>query len=99
MFGFAKKLVNSIESQLSYDGSSDHNSRVDESRQGLRIQSVKPNSIGSDHGFESWFDFIVGLNGTDICAYLQLNTETVLKSSYSIMNIHCICTLFLMFVT
>lgn len=76
MFGFAKKLVNSIESQLSYDGSSDHNSRVDESRQGLRIQSVKPNSIGSDHGFESWFDFIVGLNGTDICAYLQLNTET-----------------------
>lgn len=75
MFGFAKKLVSSIESQLTFDDS-ENGPRFDESRQGLRVLSVKPNSIGSNHGFESWFDFIVALNGTDICAYLEMNTET-----------------------
>lgn len=86
MFGFAKKLVNSIESQLSYESSSDSSSRVDESRQGLRILSVKPNSIGANHGLESWFDFIVGMNGTDICAYLQMNTETGQVSYDNMLN-------------
>lgn len=74
MFGFAKKLVSSIESQLSIDISNNSSSNIDESRYGLRILSVKPNSIGSTHGFESWFDFIVALNGMDINAFLEINT-------------------------
>lgn len=78
MFGFAKKLVSSIESQLSTDlsGTSSQHLNVDESRQALRVVSVKNDSIASHHGFESWFDFIVALNGTDIRAYLEINTET-----------------------
>lgn len=75
MFGFAKKLVNSIESQLTSD-TSQGNAQIDESRQGLRILSVKQESIGYSHGLESWFDFIVGLNGTDINAYLERNTSS-----------------------
>lgn len=73
MFGFAKKIVSTIESQLT---ATQDDSKIDESRQGLRILSVKKNSIGSKHGFESWFDFIVALNGTDICAYLDLDSTT-----------------------
>lgn len=76
MFGFAKKLVSSIESQLSNDNTQQSGPSFDESRQGLRILAVKPNSIGSRLGLESWFDFIVALNGTDINAYLEVNTNT-----------------------
>lgn len=74
MFGFAKKLVSTLESQLGSISNDD--SKIDESRQGLRILSVKPNTLGSKHGFESWFDFIVSLNGTDICAYLNIDNTT-----------------------
>jgi hypothetical protein len=86
MFGFAKKLVSTIESQLSSEVSGQSSSRIDESRQGLRILSVKPNSIGSNHGFESWFDFIMSLNGTDIHAYLEINTSTGYVSYENMMN-------------
>lgn len=76
MFGFAKKLVSTIENQLSNETQQLSGSRMDESRQGLRILSVKPDSIAAKHGLESWFDFIVALNGTDINAYLEINTHT-----------------------
>lgn len=87
MFGFAKKLVSSIESQLSTEVSQrDDASLVDESRQALRILSVTPNSIAFRHGLESWFDFIVAMNGTDIRAYLELNTESGYVGYENMMN-------------
>ena len=76
MFGFAKKLVSSLESQLSQDASPNTGTHVDESRLGLRILSVRPDSLGLNHGMESWFDYIVALNGTDINAYLELDSST-----------------------
>ncbi|AWU73689.1 hypothetical protein CAS74_001493 [Pichia kudriavzevii] len=76
MFGFAKKLVSTIESQLSNESIIHQNAEIDESRQGLRILSVKPDSIGAKCGFESWFDFILRMNGNDINAYLQINHQT-----------------------
>ncbi|TID16665.1 hypothetical protein CANINC_004117 [Pichia inconspicua] len=75
MFGFAKKLVSTLESQLSNESQSTATG-IDESRQGLRILSVKPGSIAATHELESWFDFIVALNGADINAYLEINTYT-----------------------
>lgn len=86
MFGFAKKLVSTLESQLSSDVIGQKYSQVDESRQGLRILSVQPNSIGSRHGLESWFDFIVALNGTDINAYLEMNTSSGYVGYEKMMN-------------
>lgn len=74
MFGFAKKLVSTLENQLSSESQSSPDALIDESRQGLRILSVKPGSLGATHGLESWFDFIVALNGADINAYLEINT-------------------------
>ncbi|ODV84854.1 hypothetical protein CANARDRAFT_179534, partial [[Candida] arabinofermentans NRRL YB-2248] len=84
MFGFAKKLVSTIESQAtSYlNASSSANDGSSDGRQGLRVVSVDKGSLGAKYGFESWFDFIVAVNGYDITSFIQ-QTQSLDSNPYS----------------
>ncbi|KAG7716858.1 hypothetical protein KL949_003224 [Ogataea haglerorum] len=69
MFGFAKKIVSTLETQATnyLNVGSDANS---EGSMGLRVLAVDKNSLGEKYGFESWFDFIMAINGYPVVSFL-----------------------------
>jgi len=77
MFAFAQKFVRSIEQSaetIISGGANDESilendayfSNTKFNKYGLRVLSVQPDSIGLNAGFESWFDYIIGINGHEI---------------------------------
>ncbi|KAH3687347.1 hypothetical protein WICPIJ_001691 [Wickerhamomyces pijperi] len=77
MFSFAKKVVKSLEQSADtiFAGGVNEESQFDNDsyfaqargrKEGFRVTSVKPDSIGQEEGFQSWFDYIIGVNGHDI---------------------------------
>ncbi|KAG7786520.1 hypothetical protein KL910_003920 [Ogataea haglerorum] len=69
MFGFAKKIVSTLETQATnyLNVGSDANT---EGSMGLRVLAVDKNSLGEKYGFESWFDFIMAINGYPVVSFL-----------------------------
>jgi len=72
MFSFAKKLVDRLEGTASGNdaGSSDSYFgsclQLNNQGYGLRVLHVEPHSLGHQHGFESWFDYIVRVNNHEL---------------------------------
>lgn len=77
MFAFAQKFVKSIEQSaetIISGGANDESilendayfSNTKFNKYGLRVISVKPESKASELKFESWFDYIIGINGHEI---------------------------------
>lgn len=68
MFGLAKKLVSTFETQAStYLGSQDDTF----GGVGMRVLGVEKGSLGEKYGFESWFDFVTAINGRDVASFFQ----------------------------
>ncbi|GME79376.1 unnamed protein product [Ambrosiozyma monospora] len=74
MFGFAKKLVSTIDAANQYLVGPETNTHLD--KLGLRVLNVEKGSIGEAHGFESWFDFILEINNHPITAFLTPSHAT-----------------------
>lgn len=77
MFSFAKKVVRSIEQSADtiFTGGANDESQFDNDsyfsqargrKDGFRVISVKTDSVAQEHGFQSWFDYIIGVNGHEI---------------------------------
>ncbi|GME68980.1 unnamed protein product [[Candida] boidinii] len=74
MFGFAKKLVSSIETQASTYLSNESTVKEEETYEfGLRVLSVEKDSIAQKYGFESFFDFIISVNGYEVTSFINFN--------------------------
>ncbi|GMF06214.1 unnamed protein product [[Candida] boidinii] len=74
MFGFAKKLVSSIETQASTYLNNESKVKEDETYEfGLRVLSVEKDSIAQKYGFESFFDFIISVNGYEVTSFINFN--------------------------
>ncbi|KAG7876020.1 hypothetical protein KL938_004954 [Ogataea parapolymorpha] len=70
MFGFAKKIVSTLETQATNYLSAGSDTSTENSM-GLRVLAVDKNSLGEKYGFESWFDFIMAINGYPVVSFLQ----------------------------
>ncbi|KAH3663392.1 hypothetical protein OGAPHI_005382 [Ogataea philodendri] len=70
MFGFAKKLVSTLETQATNYLNVNSNG-IDEHTMGLRVVSVDKDSVAEKYGFQSWFDFILSINGYEVVSFLQ----------------------------
>ncbi|ODV97710.1 hypothetical protein PACTADRAFT_26982, partial [Pachysolen tannophilus NRRL Y-2460] len=77
MFAFAKKLVSTIELQSSSNDKYFQNARDEEF--GLRVLAVKPDSIASNKKFESWFDYILGINNYEISIFYERASNDTIK--------------------
>ncbi|CUM66266.1 uncharacterized protein PRCAT00003927001 [Priceomyces carsonii] len=85
MFSFAKKLVDRLDGQTSSAGDlrdSYFKNALDINNKGhgLRVLNVKPNSIASERGLESWFDYIIQIN----CKNLPMKHPLTPWVSYNI---------------
>lgn len=69
MFSFAKRLVDRIEgTQGQNQGDSYFRNalKINNKGYGLRVLKVTPQSIAHQQGLESWFDFIIQINGHEL---------------------------------
>lgn len=71
MFGLAKKLVSSIETQATSYLNNRDSPKSEDLDVGLRILYVGKGSIAEKVGFESWFDFITAINGRPILSFFR----------------------------
>lgn len=71
MFSFAKKLVDRLDtSSQRADGNRESYFKnaleINNKGYGLRVLNVKPHSLAHQHGFESWFDYIIRINNHEL---------------------------------
>lgn len=72
MFSFAKKLVDRFEGSASTADSNVLDSyfksalQINNNGYGLRVLNVEPHSAGHQAGLESWFDYIIRVNGREL---------------------------------
>lgn len=84
MFSFAKKLVDKFDGG-SASGDSDDSYfkstiKINNNGYGLRVLNIVPHSIAHEKGIESWFDYIVRINGHD----LPMMNPTLSQYAYNI---------------
>lgn len=84
MFSFAKKLVDRFEGNISELSSTDSYFKnaleINNKGYALRVLKVEPHSTGHEQGFESWFDYIIRINGHE----LPMSHPTLSTYSYSV---------------
>lgn len=84
MFSFAKKLVDRLEGHADGSGPKDSYFRncleMNNKGYGLRVLKVVPHSVAHQRGFESWFDYVVAINGHE----LPMANPAISNYSYSI---------------
>lgn len=67
MFSFAKKLVDRLEGVNAHEPDTYFKNTLSRNHgYGLRVLHVESESSASKHGFESWFDYIVGIADHDL---------------------------------
>lgn len=67
MFSFAKKLVDRLEGVNAHEPDTYFKNTLSKNNgYGLRVLNVESESSASKHGFESWFDYIVGIADHDL---------------------------------
>ncbi|CAH2350713.1 GRASP65 homolog protein 1 [[Candida] railenensis] len=78
MFSFAKKFISGPQSQDSaIDSYFKWTLQVNNRGYGLRVLKVLPHSIANQNGLESWFDYIVKINGHELpMLYPSLSHES-----------------------
>ncbi|CCH46457.1 hypothetical protein BN7_6051 [Wickerhamomyces ciferrii] len=98
MFAFAQKFVKSIEQSAETiigGGANDESilqndayfSNTKSNKLGLRIINVKPDSLASKAGLESWFDYIIGINGHEIPTNYNESLQLIPVYDYFIQEI------------
>lgn len=98
MFAFAQKFVRSIEQSaetIISGGANDESilesdayfSNTKYNKYGLRVLSVNPDSVASELKFESWFDYIIGINGHEIPTGYNEQHQLVPNYEYLIKEI------------
>jgi hypothetical protein len=85
MFSFAKKLVDRFDGNNTSENSGDNSYfknglQLNNKGYALRVLNVKPHSTGHQQGFESWFDYIIRINGHE----LPMCHPTLSTYSYSV---------------
>lgn len=69
MFSFAKRLVDRLDGaqgQNQTDSYFKNGFLINNKGYGLRVLKVTPHSIAHQHGLESWFDYIIRINGHEL---------------------------------
>lgn len=83
MFSFAKKLVDRFEGAVDSAAPDSYFRNCltrNNKGHGLRVLRVSPHSVAHSSGFESWFDYIVAINGHE----LPMANPAISNYSYSI---------------
>lgn len=93
MFAFAQKVVKTLEQSADsiINGAGDNDSilasdsyfsNLRYAKYGLRVLSVKEESQAVEQGLESWFDYIIGINGHEIPTNYNESHELVPNYEY-----------------